>query len=473
MELTYLPFTNFAKVGMLFNSLEFPVFLAVLLLIFAQLKSSRLKGLLLLAASLFFYGYWKWTYLILLLASSGIDFFAALGIQQAKTSIQKRIFLWLSLSANLGILIFFKYSALFGRTFLFEEGEMPAWVPVVLPVGISFYTFQAMSYVLDVYRGRMEAEKSWTNYMLFITFFPQLVAGPIERAPHLMGQIKNPFLNRDFIPGLVLLASGFFKKLVIADRLGVYVDAVFNQPEAATAPQILVGTIFFGFQIYGDFSGYSDIARGCASFFGIELMANFRSPYFARDLADFWRRWHISLSAWFRDYLYHPLGGSHAGPMRTYFNLFLVFCLSGLWHGANWTFLIWGAWHGAGLVLQRLFGGIMKQGILTSRILCLIWVFAGWFFFRVNNLNDISVLLSPAGGWNFNNINLFHSSSEMSLAILSVAFWLLSEQKSILWITERIRALGFTAKWLSAAIWLTALLWMGHFKGGDFIYFQF
>jgi len=471
-DLTYLPLRIHTD-SMLFNSLEFPLFLILLLLLFSLLKGNRERRLLLLAASLFFYGYWKWTYLLLLLASSGIDFFAAIAIGKSEEQLRKRLFLWLSLAANLGILCFFKYSAFFGKAFFFESGEVPAWVPVLLPVGISFYTFQAMAYVMDVYRGRMEAEKSWTDYMLFITFFPQLVAGPIERAPHLMEQVKKPFLNPDILPGLILLASGLFKKLVIADRLGVYVDAAFNQPSEASAPQIITATIFFGFQIYGDFSGYSDIARGCASFFGISLMSNFRSPYLATDLGDFWRRWHISLSGWFRDYLYHPLGGNQAGKLRTYFNLLLVFCLSGLWHGANWTFLIWGAWHGAGLILQRIFGGLFRPGLLFSRMLCLLWVFAGWFFFRVNNLEDAALLLRNTANWKISNFNLFHSVSELSLALSSIFILMLSEHKSLKEYTESIRQWSGLLRWTALLVCLSALLWLGHFKGGDFIYFQF
>jgi D-alanyl-lipoteichoic acid acyltransferase DltB (MBOAT superfamily) len=471
-ELTYLP-PRIHPGSMLFNSLEFPLFLILLLLLFALLKGNRERRLLLLAASLFFYGYWKWTYLLLLLASSGIDFFAAIAIGNSLRPFQKKLFLWMSLAANLGILCFFKYSAFFGKAFFFDHGEVPEWVPVLLPVGISFYTFQAMAYVIDVFRGRMQAERSWTDYMLFITFFPQLVAGPIERAPHLMEQIKKPFLNPDVLPGLILLASGFFKKLVLADRLGVYADAVFNQPAEASAPQIITATIFFGFQIYGDFSGYSDIAKGCASFFGINLMSNFRSPYLATDLGDFWRRWHISLSGWFRDYLYHPLGGNQAGKARTYFNLFLVFCLSGLWHGANWTFLLWGAWHGAGLVFQRFFQGFFKPGFFLSRVLCLLWVFAGWFIFRVNNLDDAAILLRNSVIWNFENFNLFHSVSEFCLAISGIFILIMSEQKSLKDYEERIRHWSWPLRFAALFTCITALLWLGHFKGGDFIYFQF
>ena len=461
---------------MLFNSLEFPLFLGLTMALFYLLRDAGRQRILLLVASLFFYGYWKWSYLFLLMASSGIDYLAALGIDRSKNQGSRRAWLILSLLGNLSILAFFKYSAFFGKAFIFRDGEVPDWVPVVLPVGISFYTFQAMSYVIDVYRSRMKAEKSWTSYMLFITFFPQLVAGPIERAPQLLDQLNKPFLNPDILPGLILIASGFFKKLLIADRLAVYADAVFNRPDAASAPQLILATLFFGFQIYCDFSGYSDIARGCASFFGVELMANFRSPYAATDLGDFWRRWHISLSGWFRDYLYHPLGGNRQSKARSWLNLFIVFCVSGLWHGANWTFLLWGAWHGFGLVMQRILTPVVKMPVFFSRMLCLFWVFSGWFFFRVNNLEDAIVLfrkLNPSTSWSGSEINLFHSVSEMSLALLSCLMLLLAERKSLKEWTEFIQNQKLTVKLSLALTAFSLLLWFGHFKGGDFIYFQF
>ena len=459
---------------MLFNSLEFPLFLALVLSVFAFLKKTRHRQLLLLGASLFFYGYWKWSYLLLLIFSSGLDFLAAIRISNSRSQEKKRLFLWASLSANLGILFFFKYSAFLGNAFVFEPGQVPAWVPVVLPVGISFYTFQAMAYVIDVYRNRIEAETSWMDYLLFITFFPQLVAGPIERAPQLLGQLKNPKLNPDFRQGIYLILSGFIKKILIADRLGVYVDAVYNDPNAASPLQIATATLFFGFQIYGDFSGYSDIARGCASFFGINLMANFRSPYHADNLGDFWRRWHISLSAWFRDYLYHPLGGNKKGHVRSHANLLIVFCISGLWHGANWTFLLWGTWHGMGLIGERVFGKFLSPGPVFSRWLMLIWVFAGWFFFRVNSVEDAGILLNRLNsGFQMKNWNVFHSASEMSLAMISIGFLLfwerIPEEARLDWVERQKNLPGIAWGLLAGAI----LIWFGHFKGGDFIYFQF
>ena len=462
---------------MLFNSLEFPVFLVVVLLFYYRLPGRKQRQYLLLAASLFFYGYWKWTYLLLLIFSSAMDYFAAIGINATQSPGKKKAFLLLSLAGNLGILGWFKYSLFLGGIFFFEKSaDVPDWIPVVLPVGISFYTFQAISYVLDVYRGRMEAEKSWTDYLLFITFFPQLVAGPIERAPQLLGQLKNPGSAASFLPGLMLLLSGFFKKLVIADRLAVYSDAVFNRPAESSAPEIMLATVFFGFQIYGDFSGYSDIARGCASFFGVNLMANFRSPYLASDLADFWRRWHISLSGWFRDYLYHPLGGSRNGLLRSCINIFVVFCISGLWHGANWTFLLWGCWHGSGLIFQKVSGKFLQPGKVIPRVMSLLWIFSGWFFFRVNSLSDVQLLaakLSDAEGWLHVPENLFHSVSEMTLALVSIALLLLLESNLFNLNAEHLNNLSPRKQIIFGSMAISVLLWFAHFKGGDFIYFQF
>lgn len=461
---------------MLFNSLEFPVFLAIVLLLFWLLKETKHKQLLLLGASLFFYGYWKWTYLLLLLATASLDYLAAIGIGLTQQKQKRLALLCLSILANLVVLGFFKYSDFLGSAFFFSAGERPDWLPILLPVGISFYTFQAMSYVIDVYRNRMPAEKSWTDYMLFITFFPQLVAGPIERAPHLLSQLKKPELTQNFLPGALLLLSGFFKKILIADRLAVYVDAAYNQSETCTAPQLVLATIFFGFQIYCDFSGYSDIARGCASFFGIKLMRNFKSPYSATDLGDFWRRWHISLSGWFRDYLYQPLGGGQGGTFKMAFNIMLVFSVSGLWHGANWTFLAWGIWHGTGLVFQRLFRKSFQAGPALSKISTLIWVFMGWFFFRVNNLDEAELLarkLISLPYWNLSSFNLFHSSSEMAVALSGIAILMLSEKFSSDEIAVRFQNLSIKKAAMIFTAAIMVFLWFGHFKGGDFIYFQF
>lgn len=460
---------------MLFNSLDFCLFFPLVWLIFTYLPTQRIKANLLLTASLFFYGYWNWHYLFLLLLTSTVDFWAARKISASNEPNEKRTWLILSILSNLCVLGFFKYGFFLGSQ-LAGWGlvrETPAWLEVILPVGISFYTFQAMAYVLDVYRNRLPAESSYPDFLLFISFFPQLVAGPIERAPHLLGQLKNLKTpeKETLIPAIVLIGRGFWKKLFIADRLAVYVDTVFNQPQQANSAQIILATVFFGFQIYGDFSGYSDIARGLARFFGIDLMLNFNRPHFAHSLQDFWRRWHISLSGWFRDYVYHPLGGGRNG--NPYLNLLIVFGLSGFWHGANWTFLIWGLWHGLGLVVERML--VPKGGFPGYRVLVLAWVFAGWFIFRVNSLTDMTIigqqLFQFQGG--FESWNLWHSNSEGLLAVLGIAFLLLLEARQETW-KMKFENIPFPLiQWSLIGIGFFLLLWFGKFKGEDFIYFQF
>ncbi len=464
---------------MLFNSLEFPLFLALVVMLFHLVKHNLFRQYLLLGASLFFYGYWKWSYLALLLISSSIDYWAAIQIRRHEDQQKKRLFLFLSLAGNLSILLFFKYGKFLGESFFVSEEQIPDWLNVLLPVGISFYTFQAMGYVVDVYRNRLPAEKSYASFLLFITFFPQLVAGPIERAPHLLKQLKDFTHDIDvkWMPGLWLVAAGFAKKLLLADRLGVYVDAAFNHPGESTAPQLLMATFFFAFQIYCDFSGYTDIARGISLFFGVDLMKNFNRPYLARTLADFWRRWHISLSGWFRDYVYYPLGGNREGKWKMHINLLIVFALSGLWHGANWTFLIWGLWHGFGLLAERMVTSTKpeKHPGFIHYLITVIWVFTGWFFFRVNSWADILIFkqtLTESSSWTMADFNLFHSNSEILLSFAGIG---------LLWIMEALqnkeslsgRTVSLNLQTILLAATLFVVLWFGHFKGQDFIYFQF
>lgn len=462
---------------MLFNSLEFPLFFLLVWGVFSLLPGLRARQMLLLAASLFFYGYWKAEYLLLLLATSGIDYAAAIRLEKSASPSGKKFWLWCSLTSNLGILAWFKYG-LFLALNLQHLGlvrDVPDWISVILPVGISFYTFQAMAYMMDVYRGRMKAERSYLRFLLFIAFFPQLVAGPIERAPHLLGQL-NALRNiaRDkILPAAALIMLGFWKKLFLADRLGVYVDSVFREPAATGAPTILLATMFFGFQIYCDFSGYSDIARGIARFFGVELMLNFRRPYLSPSLTAFWRNWHISLSGWFRDYVYHPLGGNRLGHSQLMFNLLLVFALSGIWHGANWTFLIWGFWHGFGLVAERQLG-MEKSGNRLYSAGVMVWVFAGWLIFRAGSLHDILLLLQHL---RFSEplsaiLEPMDSKTELLLSLLGIAGLILLEKNTDA-LGTAFRRIGPVVQSIGLAAALVLLLWLGKFSGSDFIYFQF
>jgi len=378
---------------MLFNSFEFLIFLPIVLVLYYALKL-RGQNLMLLAASFFFYGSWDYRFLGLLIASALVDFFAAGAIYRTQVPFRRKLYLLASLSANLGILGFFKYFNFFvdSAARLIGTVGLQANLPVlyvILPVGISFYTFQAMSYTIDVYRGQLKPTGSILNYLLYVCYFPQLVAGPIERATHLLPAIerKRTVTEEMVTSGLVLILVGFFRKVVIADGLGSQIDPVFSSPGSFSSPQLLKALYLFALQIYCDFAGYSDIARGTSRLMGIELMVNFNHPYFASNLSDFWRRWHISLSTWLRDYLYIPLGGNRGGTYKTYRNLMITMLLGGLWHGAAWAFVIWGALHGLYLVLFRLVPRIFaiseKNGtlarafgiFLTFHLVLLTWVF--------------------------------------------------------------------------------------------------
>lgn len=341
---------------MLFNSIEFAVFLPVVFFGYWLLTARRtgLQNFFLLAASYVFYGWWDWRFLSLILLSSMVDFLVGLALASAAQRWKRRLLLGISLGVNLGLLGFFKYFNFFAENFaaaftLFGQHMDPARLYVILPVGISFYTFQTLSYSIDVYRGRMEASKDIVSFFAFVAFFPQLVAGPIERASNLLPQFHRPriFTYHRAVDGSRQILWGLFKKIVIADNAAVYADTIFNGYADMPGSTLLLGAMFFALQIYGDFSGYSDIAIGTARLFGFDLMRNFAFPYFSRDIAEFWRRWHISLSTWFRDYVYIPLGGSRGGRWMQIRNVLVIFLVSGFWHGANWTFLVWGALNAA------------------------------------------------------------------------------------------------------------------------------
>ena len=311
-----------------------------------------MQNLLLLVASYVFYGWWDWRFLGLIALSTLVDYFVGIRIEEADDRQRKKRWLWVSLAVNLGILGYFKYAN------FFIENWITAWdglgvtmhastLQVILPVGISFYTFQTLSYSIDIYRGNLKATRDPVAFAAFVSFFPQLVAGPIERATNLLPQITSPrtFTYEQGRDGMRLILWGMFKKVVVADSCAPYVDMCFDNPAAFSGSTLILGAILFSFQIYGDFSGYSDIAIGTAKLFGFELMTNFKFPYFSRDIDEFWRRWHISLSTWFRDYLYIPLGGSRVSKPKAIRNVFVIFLISGFWHGANWTFIVWGGIH--------------------------------------------------------------------------------------------------------------------------------
>ncbi len=336
---------------MFFNSVNFAIFLPIVFLLywFVVNKNLKLQNILLLAASYFFYACWDWRFLFLLLFSTGLDFYTGLKIANTTKIAEKKIWFWLSIGINLGFLGIFKYYNFFAASFANAISNVglqvnPWTLKVILPVGISFYTFHGLSYVIDIYKSRIKAEENFIDYAVFVSFFPLLVAGPIERATHLLPQIKHKrvLTYSNAVDGSRQILWGLFKKIVIADQCAVYTNLIFDHYQDYSGSTLLLGAVFFAFQIYGDFSGYSDIALGTARLFGIELLKNFAFPYFSRDIAEFWRRWHISLSTWFKDYLYIPLGGSKGNQWAKIRNTLIIFLVSGFWHGANWTFLVWG-----------------------------------------------------------------------------------------------------------------------------------
>ncbi len=337
---------------MLFNSIDFAIFLPVVFFLywFVANKNLKLQNALIVAASYLFYGWWDWRFLSLILFSTIVDFSVGLALKNQENPLKRKLLLWTSVFVNLGFLGFFKYYNFFLENFVtafrfFGHPVNPQGLNIVLPVGISFYTFQTLSYSIDVYKRKLEPTKNFIAFMAFVSFFPQLVAGPIERATHLLPQFykKRTFEYDKAVDGLRQILWGLFKKIVIADNAAQIADEIFNHSAGYPGSTLVLGALFFAFQIYGDFSGYSDIAIGTSRLFGFDIMQNFNFPYFSRDIAEFWRRWHISLSTWFRDYLYIPLGGSRGNTLMKIRNTFIIFIVSGFWHGANWTFIIWGA----------------------------------------------------------------------------------------------------------------------------------
>lgn len=336
---------------MLFNTLDFAIFLPIVFVLywFVTTHNLKLQNLLVVVSSYIFYGWWDWRFLSLIIISTLTDYWIALAMD-GKSQSKRKALLWVSIIVNLGFLGFFKYFNFFVENFViafsfFGQEIEPNTLNIILPVGISFYTFQTLSYTIDVYKGKLQSTRDFLAFASFVSFFPQLMAGPIERASNLLGQfqLKRHFEYSKAIDGLRQILWGLFKKVVIADNAAQFVNIIFANSESYPGSMLLIGAVLFAFQIYGDFSGYSDIAIGTSRLFGISLMRNFAFPYFSRDIAEFWRRWHISLSTWFRDYLYIPLGGSRGSLGIKIRNTFVIFLVSGFWHGANWTFIVWGA----------------------------------------------------------------------------------------------------------------------------------
>lgn len=478
---------------MLFNSIEFVLFLQIVFLLywFVTNKNLSLQNILLLIASYFFYACWDWRFLFLLMFSTLLDYFTGLKMQQTENQKGKRFWFWLSITINLGFLGVFKYYNFFAESFAEAISHIglqvnPWTLKVILPVGISFYTFHGLSYVIDIYKGRIKAEKNFIDYAVFVSFFPLLVAGPIERATHLLPQIKKKrtFDYTKAVDGLRQILWGLFKKIVIADNCAEFANQIFNNSGDLSGSTLVLGAVFFAFQIYGDFSGYSDIAIGTARLFGIDLLRNFAFPYFSRDIAEFWRRWHISLSSWFKDYLYIPLGGSKGGNWMRIRNTFIIFIVSGFWHGANWTFIVWGALN-ALFIMPSIIMKTNRNNLETvakdnvwptlkdffqMALTFTLAVFA-WIFFRAENITHAFSYISGIFSRSLFSIPTIRPLFLVLLIIVFMSIeWLGREEQ------YAIAKLGM--KWKSPlryAMYYAIIMAIFWFAGKDqqFIYFQF
>lgn len=476
---------------MLFNSIEFAIFLPIVFLLYWYVfqRNLKLQNLFILAASYLFYGWWDWRFLSLVVFSSFVDFFVGLALKNEEKQSKRKLFLLISIVINLGLLGFFKYYNFFVDSFvdaftLFGKQLNVSSLRIILPVGISFYTFQTMSYSIDVYKRELKPTSDIIAFLAFVTFFPQLVAGPIERATNLLGQFytKRHFDYANAVNGLRQILWGLFKKIVIADNAAKIVSDVFANYGSYNGSMLLLGGIFFAFQIYGDFSGYSDIAIGTSRLFGFKLMKNFAFPYFSRDMAEFWRRWHISLSTWFRDYLYFPLGGSKGGTGMKVRNTFIIFIVSGFWHGANWTFIIWGALNAIyflPLLLakkNRANLDVAAKGkylpnikeifqIGTTFFLTII----AWIFFRAANVTEaIAYLQQMFSASLFAMPTYLPSQTVILILIFVVIEWLGREKEYAL---ENIK-LPAVLRW---SLYYAIIFTIFEFGGTqqEFIYFQF
>ncbi len=478
---------------MLFNSLPFLIFFPIVLLLYWRFFYTKIqaRAIFLIAASYIFYGWWDYRFLGLIILSTLIDFVVGRKIYAASSSRTKKTWLMVSLCSNLGILGFFKYFNFFTDSWvsLFQQFDItwnPVFVQILLPVGISFYTFQTLSYTIDIYRNKIEPAKNVWLFGAYVAFFPQLVAGPIERAEHLLPQFSkiNTLKRWEIKIALKQILWGFFKKIVIADTSAQYVNLIFDNPGEQSSFTLCAGAILFAFQIYGDFSGYSDIAIGTARLLGFKLMDNFKYPYFSRSIPEFWRRWHISLSTWFRDYLYIPLGGSRVSYPKRIRNIFVIFMVSGLWHGANWTFVVWGFIH-ALLFLPSLLTktSLFKASIFqkpaqeskwvsfiamltTFSIVCLAWI-----FFRAENLNQATSYLQAlfSNGRLENSINI-PVYLWFVLVLFIVTEFISRKQRYPIFFSSKV-ALGRSVAYSVVILFILAsLYWIDE---QTFIYFQF
>ncbi len=495
---------------MLFNSFEYLIFVPLVVGIYFYLPH-RYRWLLLLIASYIFYAFWKVEYLVLIVASTLVDYFCAIKIHGSTDRGKKRLFLILSILANIGTLFVFKYLGFAYDTYqaIFESsGKIDFLENILLPMGISFYTFQSLSYTIDVYRGELPPERHFGKFALYVSFFPQLVAGPIERAKHLLPQMSQHFKfdEGNLKSGLRLILWGLLKKVVIADRLALFVNDVYGNSDRFQGATLFIATIFFAFQIYCDFSGYSDIAIGSARIMGFDLMKNFRMPYFSSSISEFWKRWHISLSTWFKDYVYIPLGGNRVVKWRWYYNLFLTFLISGFWHGANWTFIIWGAIHGIYLIVENLLspiGYFNKIPVWIKTIFVFMLVNLSWVFFRADSVSMAFNIISRFADFQVTDIKdilwmclhvvkgdmgmldspMIFTATDMSINftlgnfLLSIVCIILLMFADYLILKKSFLAKfdGFPrpSRWAIYYLLIFICMYFGVFRSNEFIYFQF
>ena len=476
---------------MLFNSFSFAIFLPIVFILY-WLIPDRFRWVLLLIASYYFYMSWNVKYVVLILFTTFISYLASIILSKTDSVVIKKTVVAIAAIASLGVLFVFKYFNFFSESIVnlakcVSISLHPITLKLLLPVGISFYTFQTLSYVIDVYRGNVEPEQNFGIYATFISFFPQLVAGPIERTSNLLPQIKESkqFDYDEAAYGLKLMAWGFFKKLAIADVISQYVDNVYANISGSTALDILIAIFFFTIQIYCDFSGYSDIAIGTARLFGIRLMKNFSAPYFASSIREFWSRWHISLSTWFRDYVYITLGGNRCSKVKNYRNLFITFLVSGLWHGANWTYVIWGAGHGILQILEKIFK-VDALRTKTAKVLRIVIVFILcnilWVFFRASTISDALLLFKHLICDELNLYSLTHVRSGIGITTLAVTmvcilflavFDKFSEKEDVI---KRISSYKLVCRWgiYVALVVGTYFIYVNYgVSNASFVYFQF
>ncbi len=480
---------------MLFNSIDFAIFLPIVFVLywFVVNKNLRLQNALIILASYIFYGWWDYRFLSLIVFSSFLDYSIGLGLNKYEDRKTRKLLLILSLCVNLGFLGFFKYYNFFLDSFidafsLFGKKIDVQGLNIILPVGISFYTFQTLSYTIDVYKRKLEPTKDIISFLAFVSFFPQLVAGPIERASNLLPQFykHRKFVYSQAIDGMRQILWGLFKKVVVADNCATFANQIFDNYSENSASTLAFGALFFTFQIYGDFSGYSDIAIGTSRLFGFNLMRNFAFPYFSRDIAEFWRRWHISLSTWFRDYLYIPLGGSRGGTSMKIRNTFIIFIVSGFWHGANWTFIIWGALNALyflpimllkknrintnNVAEGRLFPSFTEfRQIVFTFVLTVI----AWVFFRAPSVTDAFLYLKRLFSKTIFDIPDDFNTWLITLAfVLTLVFveWLQRDKEHALELQNSNISRSF--RWSLYVIIFFAIFWYGGSQQ-DFIYFQF